>query len=123
MLSRTHIAGTLEQPDDTIIITDPSCFANACAMIHRDENPQDFVNKLQKSTLVQRFWPTSTRPNDWTLRSAIEDVVSRGMIRESFLPLCWQVGFQILGSWYLHVFDFGLLKTGVISVERTGLLR
>ena len=113
VLSRTHIAGTLEQPDDTIIITDPWCFANACAMIHRDENPQDFVNKLQKSTLVQRFWPTSTRPNDWTLRSAIEDVVSRGMIRESFFPLCWQV-------WNMNEEDIKqllpvMLKLGVIS--------
>ncbi|XP_028407976.1 uncharacterized protein LOC114530594 [Dendronephthya gigantea] len=91
VLARVNIAGTFGEIENKIIITDPCCFANACAMIHRDENPQDFVNKLQKSNLVQRFWPTSTRANDWTLRSAIDDVVSRGMIRESFLPLCWQI--------------------------------
>ena len=93
-MARVSIAGNLQQPETTIVVTDPCCFANACALIHRDEEtPQDFVNELQRSHLVQRFWPTSTRPNDWTLRSAIEDVVDRGMIRESFLPLCWQVRF------------------------------
>ncbi|CAB4027346.1 Hypothetical predicted protein [Paramuricea clavata] len=112
LLSRVNIAESFEEPNNTIIITDPCCFANACAMIHRDENPQDFVNKLQKSTLVQRFWPTSTRPNDWTLRSAIDDVVSRGMIRESFLPLCWQI-------WNMNEEDIkqllpAMLKLGVI---------
>lgn len=91
-----NIAGTFDDPDNTIIITDPCCFANACAMLHMDENPQDFVNKLQKSSLLQRFWPTSTRPNDWTLRSAVEDVVNRGLIRESFFPLCWQVRMDCL---------------------------
>jgi len=59
--------------------------------MHNETEPREFVPKFIKAGHLEKYWPTNTKPNDWTLRSAIDDIVSKGLIREAVVPLCFQV--------------------------------
>ena len=56
-----------------------------------ETDPREYVPQFVKAGKVEKFWPTGARPNEWTLRAAIDDIVTKGLVRESVVPLCFQV--------------------------------
>lgn len=77
-------------PTRTVCVN-PSVLLDCLACMHNETEPREFVPRFIKAGFLERYWPTNTKPNDWTLRSAIDDIVSKGLIREAVIPLCFQV--------------------------------
>lgn len=78
----------------------PSTLLNCIAGVLCETDPREYVPKFVKAGKVEKFWPTGAKPNDWTLRAAIDDIVTKGLVRESVLPLCFQVRAVVS---YMHV--------------------
>ena len=78
-----------------VVCTNPAGLLNYIAGMHTEMDPREYVPRFVKAGFLDKYWPTNTKPNEWTLRSAIDDIVSKGLIRESIIPLCFQVGVNI----------------------------
>ena len=74
-----------------IVCLNPSALLNCIAGILCETDPREYVPQFIKAGKLEMFWPTGARPNEWTLRAAIDDIVSKGFVRESVIPLCFQV--------------------------------
>ena len=74
-----------------MVCVDPGVLLNCLAKVHCEVDPREYVPSFVKAGMLEKFWPTGAKPNEWTLRSAIDDIVSKGLIRESVIPLCFQV--------------------------------
>ena len=79
------------QGPSRIVCVNPSALLNCIAGVLCETDPREFVPQFVKAGKVERFWPTGARPNEWTLRAAIGDIVNNGFVRESVVPLCFQV--------------------------------
>lgn len=79
-------------PSRTVCVN-PSALLNCIAGVLCETDPREYVPQFVKAGKVERFWPTGAKPNEWTLRAAIDDIVSKGFVRESVVPLCFQVKF------------------------------
>ena len=79
------------KPLSRVVCTNPAGLLKHIACIHTDLDPREYVPRFVKSGCIDRYWPAKTKPNEWTLRSAIDDIVAKGLIRESVIPLCFQV--------------------------------
>ena len=79
------------QGPSKIVCVNPSALLNCIAGVLCETDPREFVPQFVKAGKVEKFWPTGARPNEWTLRAAIADIVSKGFVRESVVPLCFQV--------------------------------
>ena len=80
------------------VCVNPSALLNCIAGVLCETDPREYIPQFVKAGKVERFWPTGAKPNEWTLRGAIDDIVSKGFVRESVVPLCFQV------SWLFHLF-------------------
>ncbi|XP_074610204.1 uncharacterized protein LOC141864376 isoform X2 [Acropora palmata] len=74
-----------------LVCINPSDLLNCIAGILCETDPREYVPQFIKAGKLEKFWPTGARPNEWTLRAAIDDVVSKGFVRESVIPLCFQI--------------------------------
>lgn len=74
-----------------IVCLNPSALLNCIAGILCETDPREYVPQFIKAGKLEMFWPTGARPNEWTLRAAIDDIVSKGFVRESVIPLCFQI--------------------------------
>ena len=73
------------------VCVNPSALLNCMAGVLCETDPREYVPQFVKAGKVEKFWPTGARPNEWTLRAAIDDIVTKGLVRESVVPLCFQV--------------------------------
>lgn len=78
------------------VCVDPSALLNCMAGVLCETDPREYVPQFVKAGKVEKFWPTGARPNEWTLRAAIDDIVTKGLVRESVVPLCFQVRMMTL---------------------------
>jgi len=83
------------------VCVDPSALLNCMAGVLCETDPREYVPQFVKAGKVEKFWPTGARPNEWTLRAAIDDIVTKGLVRESVVPLCFQVRMMIFSTWYI----------------------
>ncbi|XP_048582483.1 uncharacterized protein LOC5520491 [Nematostella vectensis] len=83
-------ASTQDHGPTRTVCVNPGVLFNCLACMHNETDPREFVPRFIKAGFVDRYWPTNTKPNDWTLRSAVDDIVSKGLIREAVIPLCFQ---------------------------------
>ena len=70
------------------ICINPQIMAHLACHMHVDDNKKSF--KIE----AKRFWPRGsgyTKPDPSVLVKALEDIPSKGMIKESLFPLLWQV--------------------------------
>ena len=69
------------------ICINPPVLAHLACLMHVDDNRKSF--KIE----ARRFWPRDSgyrKPDPSVLVKALEDIPSRGMIRETLFPLLWQ---------------------------------
>ena len=83
-----------------IVCVYPSALLNCIAGVLCETDPRDYVPQFVKAGKVEKFWPTGARPNEWTLRAAIDDIVTKGLVRESVVPLCFQVSAMTFSTCY-----------------------
>ena len=43
---------------------------------------------------VDAVWP-GAKPNDWTLRNAFNNIIENGQVRETIIPLLFQVNLKV----------------------------
>lgn len=79
------------QGPSKIVCVNPSALLNCMAGVLCETDPREYVPQFVKAGKVEKFWPTGARPNEWTLRAAIDDIVTKGLVRESVVPLCFQI--------------------------------
>ena len=74
-----------------MICIHPAAFANAVCLLHVDDDKKSF--RIEAS----RFWPhgACAKPEPSVLVSALEDIPLTGVVRESIIPLLWQVWFVL----------------------------
>ena len=82
------------------VCVNPSALLNCIAGVLCETDPREYVPQFVKAGKVEKFWPTGARPNEWTLRAAIDDIVTKGLVRESVVPLCFQVRMLIFSTCY-----------------------
>ncbi|KAK3728436.1 hypothetical protein QZH41_009482, partial [Actinostola sp. cb2023] len=87
-------ASNQDRSQTRTVCVNPSILLDCLACMHNETEPKEFVPRFIKAGYLDRYWPTNTKPNDWTLRSAIDDIVSKGLVREAVVPLCFQASLK-----------------------------